>query len=153
MHDRRLMRDAQITLVICWFAGHGMAEALPEHFALTRIRQNWGSARFRPIFARVVGDCLGAGILSGDVVHIRHRAPEDRRDTQPDQVAAGVSELRRPRDTTGLCIQQVDDVCQQRLAGLSQLHRPRGSREKLVPQFGFQLRDAIGQGRLRPGTV
>ena len=34
------------------------------------IMQRWGSERFRAIFARVVGDGLGAGIVSGDVVHM-----------------------------------------------------------------------------------
>jgi transposase len=70
VHDRRLMRDASVNLAIRWFAGYGMAEALPDHSSLTRIRQRWGSARFRAIFARVVKDCLAAGIVSGDVVHM-----------------------------------------------------------------------------------
>ena len=70
VHDRRLMRDASVNLAIRWFAGYGMAEALPDHSSLTRIRQRWGSERFRAIFARVVKDCLAAGIVSGDVVHM-----------------------------------------------------------------------------------
>lgn len=70
MHDRRLMRDASVNLAMRWFAGYGMAEALPDHSSLTRIRQRWGSGRFRAIFARVVGDCLGASLVSGDVVHM-----------------------------------------------------------------------------------
>ena len=82
VQDRRLMRvraspplvrgDARkaVNLAIRWFAGYGMSEALPDHSSLTRIRQRWGSDRFRAIFARVVGDCLGAGIVSGDVVHM-----------------------------------------------------------------------------------
>lgn len=64
------MRDASVKLAIRWFAGYGMAEALPDHSSLTLIRQRWGSERFRAIFSRVVGDCLGAGIVSGDVVHM-----------------------------------------------------------------------------------
>ena len=47
-----------------------MAEALPDQSGLTRIRQRWGSEWFRAIFARVVGDCLGAGIASGDAVQL-----------------------------------------------------------------------------------
>ncbi len=65
VHDRRLMRDASVNLAIRWFAGYGMSEALPDHSSLTRIRQRWGSERFRAIFARVVKDCLTAGIVSG----------------------------------------------------------------------------------------
>ena len=70
VHDRRLMRDASVNLAMRWFAGYGMAEALPDHSSLTRIRQRWGSERFRAIFVRVVKDCLTAGIVSGDVVHM-----------------------------------------------------------------------------------
>lgn len=70
VHDRRLMRDAAVNLAMRWFAGYGMAEALPDHSSLTRIRQRWGSERFRAIFARVVGDCMGAGLVTGDVVHM-----------------------------------------------------------------------------------
>ena len=44
--------------------------ALPDHSALTRIRQRWGSERFRAIFVRVVRDCQSTGIVSGDVVHM-----------------------------------------------------------------------------------
>ena len=46
VHERRLMRDAPVNLAIRWFAGYGMAEALPDHSSLTRIRQRWGSGRF-----------------------------------------------------------------------------------------------------------
>ena len=68
VHDRRLMRDAFVNLAIRWFAGFGMSEALPDHSSLTRIRQRWGSDRFRAIFAHLVRDCQSAGIVSGDVV-------------------------------------------------------------------------------------
>lgn len=64
------MRDASDNLAMRWFAGYGMADALPDHSSLTRIRQRWGSERFRAIFVRVVKDCLTAGVVSGDVVHM-----------------------------------------------------------------------------------
>ena len=82
VHDRRLMRvratppsvrgvgRKAVNLAIRWFAGYGLAEALPDHSSLTRIRHRWGPERFRAIFPRVVGDCLAAGTVSGDVVHV-----------------------------------------------------------------------------------
>jgi transposase len=39
VHDRRLMREAQVNLAIRWFAGFGMNDRLPDHSSLTRIRQ------------------------------------------------------------------------------------------------------------------
>ena len=37
VHDRRLMREAQVNLAIRWFIGYGLHEALPDHSFLTRI--------------------------------------------------------------------------------------------------------------------
>jgi len=42
VHDRRLMREAQVNLAILWFAGFGLADILPDRSSLTRIRQRWG---------------------------------------------------------------------------------------------------------------
>ena len=44
VHDRRLRRDASVNLAIRRFAGFGMAEALPDHAALTRVRTPAGLA-------------------------------------------------------------------------------------------------------------
>jgi len=69
VHDRRLMREAQVNLAIRWFVGYALHEALPDHSSLTRIRQRWGSERFRRIFERSVMACVAAGIAKGEVVH------------------------------------------------------------------------------------
>jgi len=70
VHDRRLMREAQVNIAIRWFAGYGLHEVLPDHSSLTRIRQRWGAELFRRIFARTVAACVQAGIAKGEVVHI-----------------------------------------------------------------------------------
>src|SRR6478735_1753462 len=70
VHDRRLMREAQVNIAIRWFMGYGLHETLPDHSSLTRIRQRWGAERFRKIFKRTVEACLKAKIVAGDVVHI-----------------------------------------------------------------------------------
>lgn len=70
VHDRRLMREAQVNLAIRWFAGFGLHDALPDHSSLTRIRQRWGAERFRCIFVRTVQACVAARIARGEVVHI-----------------------------------------------------------------------------------
>jgi transposase len=70
VHDRRLLREAQVNIAIRWFAGFGLHEALPDHSSLTRIRQRWGADLFRRIFARTVKACVGAKIAKGEVVHI-----------------------------------------------------------------------------------
>jgi transposase len=70
MHDRRLMREAQVNLAIRWFAGYGLHDTLPDHSSLTRIRQRWGAERFRRIFTRTVQACVAARIAKGEIVHI-----------------------------------------------------------------------------------
>ncbi len=70
VHDRRLMREAQVDLAIRWFIGYGLHERLPDHSSLTRIRQRWGEARFRQIFQRTVTECLEAKIATAEVVYI-----------------------------------------------------------------------------------
>ena len=70
VHDRRLLREAQVNLAIRWFAGYGLHEALPDHSTLTRIRSRWGAERFRHIFQRTVQACVAAGIAKGEIVHV-----------------------------------------------------------------------------------
>lgn len=78
VHDRRLLREAQVNLAIRWFAGYGLHERLPDHSSLTRIRQRWGAERFRRIFERTVQSCMAAGIAKGEVVHDQN--PDLQRD-------------------------------------------------------------------------
>jgi transposase len=70
VHDRKLMREAQVNIAYRWFAGYELDEALPDHSSLTRIRQRWGEERFRAIFERTVAQCVQAGLVGGEMVHL-----------------------------------------------------------------------------------
>jgi transposase len=70
IHDRKLMREAQVNLAIRWFAGFRLDETLPEHSSLTRVRQRWGQERFKKIFQKTVQMCIDAGLVNGETVHI-----------------------------------------------------------------------------------
>jgi len=70
IHDRKLMREAQVNLAIRWFAGFRLHETLPEHSSLTKIRQRWGSDKFKRIFQKTVRMCIDAGLVNGETVHI-----------------------------------------------------------------------------------
>jgi transposase len=59
LHDRRLMREAQVNLAR-WFIGDGLHETLPDHSSPTCIRQRWGAEWFRRIFERTVQACIEA---------------------------------------------------------------------------------------------
>ncbi len=68
--DRKLMREAQVNIAIRWFAGYRLHEKLPCHSSLTRIRQRWGADRFLAIFRRTVSQCVEAGLVGGETIHI-----------------------------------------------------------------------------------
>src|SRR4030095_11179577 len=70
VHDRKLMREAQVNIAIRWFIGYGLHEELPHQSILTRIRQRWCEDRFNRIFKRTVEACLQAKIATAEVVHI-----------------------------------------------------------------------------------
>jgi transposase len=70
IHDRKLMREAQVNLAIRWFAGFRLHEKLPEHSSLTKIRQRWGPERFKKVFQKTVQMCIDAGLVNGETVHI-----------------------------------------------------------------------------------
>lgn len=70
VHDRALMREAQVNIAIRWFAGYRLDEALPERSSLTRIRQRWGEGLFRKVFQRSVGQCVEAGLVNAETLHV-----------------------------------------------------------------------------------
>lgn len=70
VHDRKLVREAQVNLAIRWFAGYRLDEKLPDHSSLTKIRQRWGDERFKKIFQKTVQGCIDAGLVNGETVHI-----------------------------------------------------------------------------------
>lgn len=70
VHDRKLMREAQVNIAIRWFAGYRLDERLPDHSSLTKIRQRWGTERFKKIFQKTVRSCVDADLVNGDTVHI-----------------------------------------------------------------------------------
>ena len=45
VHDRRLLREAQVNIAIRWFIGYGLEDRLPDHSSLTRSRRRWGGMK------------------------------------------------------------------------------------------------------------
>jgi len=70
VHDRKLVREAQVNIAYRWFAGYELDEAIPDHSTLTRIRQRWGEEKFRLIFEKSVKQCIKAGMVAGEMCHI-----------------------------------------------------------------------------------
>src|SRR5215203_178028 len=63
--ERQLMRVAADRLSVRWYLGYDLAEALPDHSSLTRIRKRYGLAVFRRFFEAIVEQCREAGLVWG----------------------------------------------------------------------------------------
>ena len=70
VHDRKLMREANLHLGIRWFAGFGLYEKLPDHSSLSKLRKRWGVELFEKIFRQTVRDCIEAGLVDSETVHV-----------------------------------------------------------------------------------
>jgi len=70
VQDRKLMREAQVNLAIRWFAGYRLDDKLPDHSSLTKIRQRWGTERFKKIFLKTVQSCIDANLVNGETIHV-----------------------------------------------------------------------------------
>jgi IS5 family transposase len=104
VHDRKLMREAQMHIGIRWFIGYKLHEKLPNHSSLTRIRARWGKKLFQELFDHVVKQCIDAKLVSAETVHVdstlidahsnwsefarRHAAATEAANPLPDSDAA-----------------------------------------------------------------
>jgi len=66
--ERGLCREVQVNLAYRWFCGLSIEDKVPNHSAFSRARnERFGnSAIFRSVFERVVGACIGAGLVGGE---------------------------------------------------------------------------------------
>jgi len=63
--ERQLMSVVADRLSLRWYLGYDLAESLPDHSSLTRIRQRLGLPVFRRFFEHVVELCDQAGLVWG----------------------------------------------------------------------------------------
>jgi len=70
IYDRELMREAQVNLAIRWFAGFGVEDELPDHSTLSKLRTRWGIELFQKIFTSTVHQCIKAGLVDLETVHV-----------------------------------------------------------------------------------
>ena len=61
-------RDVGVNLAYRWFCGLSIEDKIPDHSAFSRARNERfrDSGIFRSVFERVVGACIGAGLVGGE---------------------------------------------------------------------------------------
>jgi transposase len=66
--ERQICREVQVNLAYRWFCELGLEDAIPDHSAFSRARNERfrESDIFRHIFERVVGTCIEAGLVGGE---------------------------------------------------------------------------------------
>src|SRR5499433_2559140 len=66
--ERALCRDVRVNLAYRWFCGLSIEDKIPDHTAFSRARNERFriSDIFRSVFERVVGACIGAGLVGGE---------------------------------------------------------------------------------------
>jgi transposase len=63
--ERQLMQVVADRLSLRWYLGYDLAEALPDHSSLTRIRERYGLDLFCRFFEVIVEQCLQTGLVWG----------------------------------------------------------------------------------------
>jgi transposase len=66
--ERQICREVQVNLAYRWFCDLGLEDAIPDHSAFSRARNERfrESDIFRRVFERVVGSCVEAGLVGGE---------------------------------------------------------------------------------------
>jgi transposase len=66
--ERQICREVQVNLAYRWFCDLGLEDAIPDHSAFSRARNERfrDSDIFRRVFERVVGSCIEAGLVGGE---------------------------------------------------------------------------------------
>jgi len=66
--ERALCRDVQVNFAYRWFCGLSIEDKIPDHSVFSRARNERfrDSDIFRRVFERVVGACIGAGLVGGE---------------------------------------------------------------------------------------
>lgn len=68
--ERELMNVIPERLDYLWFLGYGLDDEIPNHSVLSKARGRWGEEVFARLFIRSVEQCVAAGLVSGDKLHV-----------------------------------------------------------------------------------
>lgn len=68
--ERELMRIIPERLDYLWFLGYGLDDEVPNHSVLSKARNRWGRDVFEKLFVRTVQQCVEAGLVGGETIHV-----------------------------------------------------------------------------------
>jgi transposase len=68
--ERELVAVIPERLDYLWFLGYGLDDEVPHHSVLSKARARWGPEVFCDLFVRTVQQCVAAGLVDGNKLHI-----------------------------------------------------------------------------------
>ena len=68
--ERELMEVIGERLDYLWFLDYGLDEKVPDHSVLSKARARWGKEVFESLFVRTVAQCVEAGLVDGQKLHV-----------------------------------------------------------------------------------
>ena len=68
--ERELVDVIAERLDYLWFLGYGLDDPIPNHSVLSKARARWGHEVFQDLFVRTVQQCVAAGLVDGNKLHI-----------------------------------------------------------------------------------
>ena len=67
---RRLLSQLPLRLDWLWFCGYDIDDPTPDHSVIAKARRRWGKAIFTEFFQTILEQCIGAGLVDGQTIHI-----------------------------------------------------------------------------------
>src|SRR5436189_2553776 len=68
--ERELMEVIGERLDYLWFLDYGLDEKVPDHSVLSKARARWGKEVFESLFVHTVAQCVEAGLVDGEKLHV-----------------------------------------------------------------------------------
>jgi transposase len=119
--ERELVSIIPERLDYLWFLGYGLDDQVPNHSVLSKARRRWGQGVFQSLFVRTIEQCVAAGLVSGDKLHVdasliaANAAKDSVAKSSPELIAAYAAayeaqekKLNDPAERP--CFQAVNDV-------------------------------------------
>ena len=110
--ERELMRVVPLRIDYLWFLGFGLEDAVPDHSVLSKARARWGSEAFARVFERTIEQCVKAGLVDGEKLHVDAsliRANASRNSVIQVVVEAQMEKLDGKREEVNTCHRSTSD--------------------------------------------
>lgn len=66
--ERKLAEECRLNLAFMWYLGYDLDEVTPDHSVISKARSRYGRETFERFFEHVLGLCVGAGLVKGDIL-------------------------------------------------------------------------------------